>query len=157
MPALTKVIGATPVVSGLMVKVQFMTMPSGKTSSLPLMPTPTRLPTMFGGPTVLPATVDGRPAEAAVEVSVRDTGVGIAPQDQADVFEEFRQVGAGLARQEGTGLGLALCRKFVEPRHDLDVWAGMLHDPRTVGTPYHARKLKIVGTLNDAKLTASTG
>src|SRR5262245_45178724 len=32
----------------------------------------------------------------------------------------------------------------------------MLHDPRTVGTPYHVRKLKIVGTLNDAKLIAST-
>jgi signal transduction histidine kinase len=54
------------------------------------------------------------PAEAAVEVSVRDTGIGIAAEDQAAVFEEFRQVGAGAARQEGTGLGLALCRKFVE-------------------------------------------
>jgi len=30
------------------------------------------------------------------------------------VFEEFRQVGASTAKQEGTGLGLALCRKFVE-------------------------------------------
>jgi PAS domain S-box-containing protein len=55
------------------------------------------------------------PAEAAaVEVSVRDTGVGIAPEDQAAAFEEFRQVGASPARQEGTGLGLALCRKIVE-------------------------------------------
>jgi signal transduction histidine kinase len=47
-------------------------------------------------------------------VSVRDTGVGIAPEDQATVFEEFRQVGPDPARQEGTGLGLALCRRFVE-------------------------------------------
>jgi signal transduction histidine kinase len=54
------------------------------------------------------------PADGAVEVSVRDTGVGIAPEDHAAVFEEFRQVGATPARQEGTGLGLALCRKFVE-------------------------------------------
>ena len=50
-----------------------------------------------------------------IEVSVRDTGVGIAPEDQAVVFEEFRQVGTDLAKKhEGTGLGLALARRFVE-------------------------------------------
>jgi histidine kinase/DNA gyrase B/HSP90-like ATPase len=44
-----------------------------------------------------------------------DTGVGIAPEDQAAIFEEFRQVGRDDARkQEGTGLGLTLARKFVE-------------------------------------------
>jgi len=52
--------------------------------------------------------------DGAVEVSVGDTGVGIAPEDQEAVFEEFRQVGASAAKQEGTGLGLALCRKFIE-------------------------------------------
>ena len=52
--------------------------------------------------------------EGAVEVSVSDTGVGIAPEDHEAVFEEFRQVGASAAKQEGTGLGLALCRKFIE-------------------------------------------
>jgi signal transduction histidine kinase len=51
----------------------------------------------------------------AIEVSVRDTGVGIAPDDQAAIFEEFRQVGHDYTRkQEGTGLGLALTRRFVE-------------------------------------------
>ncbi len=54
------------------------------------------------------------PVDGAVEISVTDTGVGIAPEDQEAVFEEFRQVGASAAKQEGTGLGLALCRKFVE-------------------------------------------
>jgi signal transduction histidine kinase len=54
------------------------------------------------------------PTDGSVEVSVSDTGVGIAPEDQSAVFEEFRQVGASAAKQEGTGLGLALCRKFVE-------------------------------------------
>ena len=56
--------------------------------------------------------VDAR--EGMVEISVTDTGVGIAAEDQAAVFEEFRQVGASAKRVEGTGLGLALSRKFVE-------------------------------------------
>ncbi|MFO1317738.1 MAG: GAF domain-containing protein [Burkholderiales bacterium] len=49
-----------------------------------------------------------------VEIAVTDTGVGIAPADQAQVFEEFRQVGAAAKKVEGTGLGLAISRKFVE-------------------------------------------
>jgi two-component system, NtrC family, sensor kinase len=54
-------------------------------------------------------------AGAVAEVSVADTGVGIAPEDHVAVFEEFRQVGTDYARKhEGTGLGLALARKFVE-------------------------------------------
>ncbi len=51
----------------------------------------------------------------ALEVAVRDTGIGIAKEDQAAVFEEFRQVGRHYTnKQEGTGLGLALTRRFVE-------------------------------------------
>ena len=41
-----------------------------------------------------------------------DTGVGIAPEDQAHLFEAFGRVGD--RKQEGTGLGLTLTRKFVE-------------------------------------------
>jgi signal transduction histidine kinase len=59
--------------------------------------------------------------DGAVEVSVEDTGVGIAPEDQESVFEEFRQVGLADKKAEGTGLGLALCRKFVE-LHGGRIW-----------------------------------
>ena len=55
------------------------------------------------------------PVGGSVEVSVSDTGVGIAPEDHDAVFEEFRQVGTSAAKQEGTGLGLALSREFMRP------------------------------------------
>ena len=49
----------------------------------------------------------------AVEVSVSDTGIGIAPADQSRIFHEFQQVDAGIDRQQqGTGLGLTLTRRF---------------------------------------------
>jgi len=61
------------------------------------------------------------PEDRVVEVSVRDTGVGIAPEDQEAVFEEFRQVGTAAKKVEGTGLGLALSRKFIE-LHGGRIW-----------------------------------
>jgi len=49
-----------------------------------------------------------------VEISVSDTGIGIAPEDQQAIFEEFRQVGSDQGqKREGTGLGLALAKRFV--------------------------------------------
>jgi signal transduction histidine kinase len=61
------------------------------------------------------------PRDGVVEVSVTDTGVGIAPEDQEAVFEEFRQVGTADKKVEGTGLGLALSRKFIE-LHGGKIW-----------------------------------
>jgi signal transduction histidine kinase len=59
--------------------------------------------------------VRAAPADGSVEIAVSDTGIGIAPEDQETIFEEFRQVGTDYARKrEGTGLGLALARRFVE-------------------------------------------
>ena len=71
-----------------------------------------------GGRVGLTATT----AEDVVTIAVSDTGIGIAPEDQAAIFEEFRQVGREDARkQEGTGLGLTLAKKFVE-LHGGRIW-----------------------------------
>ena len=55
-----------------------------------------------------------------VEIAVKDNGIGIAPEDQPKVFEEFRQVGRERSR-EGTGLGLTLTKRFVE-LHGGRIW-----------------------------------
>jgi signal transduction histidine kinase/putative methionine-R-sulfoxide reductase with GAF domain len=65
--------------------------------------------------------VRARVQDEVAEVSVADTGVGIAPEDQEAVFEEFRQVGTAHKKVEGTGLGLALSRKFIE-LHGGRIW-----------------------------------
>jgi signal transduction histidine kinase len=71
-----------------------------------------------GGRVDLTATV----AEDVITIAVSDTGIGIAQEDQAAIFEEFRQVGRDDARkQEGTGLGLTLAKKFVE-LHGGRIW-----------------------------------
>lgn len=50
-----------------------------------------------------------------LQISVSDTGIGIAPEDYDKVFAEFQQVDDSYSRkQEGTGLGLALSKKLVE-------------------------------------------
>jgi len=58
--------------------------------------------------------VRARAFDGSAEISVADTGIGIAAEDQAAVFEEFRQVGTESKKVEGTGLGLAISRKFIE-------------------------------------------
>jgi signal transduction histidine kinase len=71
-----------------------------------------------GGRVGLTATA----AEDGITIAVSDTGIGIAPEDQAAIFEEFHQAGRDDARkQEGTGLGLTLAKKFVE-LHGGRIW-----------------------------------
>jgi signal transduction histidine kinase len=66
--------------------------------------------------------INARQTDGSVEISVSDTGIGIAPEDQARIFEEFRQVGGDYAhKKEGTGLGLTLAKKFVE-LHGGRIW-----------------------------------
>lgn len=65
-----------------------------------------------GGGITVRAGIDGG---RGLEISVADTGIGIEAQDLPKLFTEFTQLTAGYTRShEGTGLGLALTRRFVE-------------------------------------------
>ncbi|HKW65660.1 MAG TPA: ATP-binding protein [Terriglobales bacterium] len=73
--------------------------------------------TPAGGSIVI--RVRPHPELRQVEISVQDSGVGIAPEDQARIFDEFAQVRhahAGSAR-DGSGLGLAIAKRIVEAHH----------------------------------------
>ncbi|MGH7600874.1 MAG: GAF domain-containing sensor histidine kinase, partial [bacterium] len=60
--------------------------------------------------------------EGEIIVSVSDTGIGINAEDQADVFDKFKQVGDTLTdKPKGTGLGLTICKEIVE-HHGGRVW-----------------------------------
>lgn len=55
-----------------------------------------------------------RDEEDWVEIAVRDTGIGVAPEFQADIFEDFHRGDSNTARHHGgTGLGLALSRRLI--------------------------------------------
>jgi signal transduction histidine kinase/CheY-like chemotaxis protein len=71
-----------------------------------------------GGQVGIKATM----GEGEVHVTVWDAGIGIAPEDQERIFEEFRQAGdMDGHRREGTGLGLSLAKRFVE-LHGGRIW-----------------------------------
>jgi signal transduction histidine kinase/DNA-binding response OmpR family regulator len=60
--------------------------------------------------------------DTEVLISVTDTGIGIQPEHQELIFEEFRQVdGASNRLYEGTGLGLAICRRLIQ-LHGGQIW-----------------------------------
>jgi PAS domain S-box-containing protein len=68
--------------------------------------------TSEGRITLLARRLEG-PGGEVIEFDVRDTGIGVAPADQARLFDDFAQVDATISRTfGGTGLGLALSRRF---------------------------------------------
>ncbi|MDO3412717.1 PAS domain S-box protein [Saccharibacillus sp. CPCC 101409] len=59
-----------------------------------------------------------QPRAMTLEVSVSDTGIGIAPDKQGLLFQSFSQIEPAISRKYGgTGLGLAICKKLVELMH----------------------------------------
>ena len=68
-------------------------------------------------------TVSVKDSPEQLTVSVEDTGIGMKPEDLPKLFREFEQIdGSYTRRYQGTGLGLALCRRFVE-MHGGRIWA----------------------------------
>jgi signal transduction histidine kinase len=73
--------------------------------------------TPAGGSIVI--RVRHHPELRQVEISVQDSGVGIAPEDQARIFDEFSQVRQAhtTSTRDGSGLGLAIAKRIVEAHH----------------------------------------
>jgi signal transduction histidine kinase len=65
--------------------------------------------------------VSAKRVNGEMRVSVADSGPGIATEDFDRIFEEFQQTEAGANQREGTGLGLALSKRFVE-MHGGRIW-----------------------------------
>jgi signal transduction histidine kinase len=65
--------------------------------------------------------VSAKRVDGEMRVSVADSGPGIAAEDLDRIFEEFQQTEAGARQREGTGLGLALSKRFVE-MHGGRIW-----------------------------------
>jgi signal transduction histidine kinase/CheY-like chemotaxis protein len=86
-------------------------------------------------------------ANQAVTVAVKDSGVGIKPDDMPKVFEEFRQLdGSTRRRQGGSGLGLAISRRFVE-LHGGRMWVESRGIPGEGSTFYFSLPLEEGGTI----------
>lgn len=101
-------------------------------------------------------TVEARPEQGQVRVSVQDTGPGIAPEDRPHVFERFFRGEKSRTRlsydQGGSGLGLAIARGIVEA-HGGRIWL----DPDSPGAVFHftlnraLQQLERETTLEDMK------
>ncbi len=67
-------------------------------------------------------TLNSEPDAEFIEISVADTGVGISKEHQEKLFQPFMQIDSSLTRNHaGTGLGLSLCKRFIE-LHGGRIW-----------------------------------
>jgi two-component system sensor histidine kinase/response regulator len=64
---------------------------------------------------------EGRPVTSYIAVKVRDTGIGIAPEDLPLIFDEFRQISSRRSEKQGSGLGLSISRGLIEA-HGGRIW-----------------------------------
>ncbi|MCB2183602.1 MAG: response regulator [Desulfobulbaceae bacterium] len=72
--------------------------------------------------------------DIGLQLSVSDTGIGVAPEKQETIFKAFRQVDGSISRQYGgTGLGLTICAKLVELMGG-SIW---LDSDKQKGTTFH--------------------
>jgi signal transduction histidine kinase len=67
-------------------------------------------------------TIQAHQKDGEIHIAVKDSGVGIAPEDLPTVFEAFKQAQHDLRNITGTGLGLPICKHFVEA-HGGKLWA----------------------------------
>jgi len=82
----------------------------------------------------------------SVKVAVADTGIGISAEDQEGVFERFEQGGTGASHPPGIGLGLTLCKEFVE-MHGGRIW---VESEEGIGSTF-TFTLPIRGNVRDVK------
>jgi signal transduction histidine kinase len=59
-------------------------------------------------------TIQAHTVDQEIQVVVTDTGPGISPEDQANVFESFKQTDTGLRQGSGTGLGMPISKSLAE-------------------------------------------
>ncbi len=78
-------------------------------------------------------TVRALQQNGEVMVSIKDTGIGIAPEDQSLIFEPFKQSSAGLRQAGGTGLGMPIAKSLSEA-HGGRIW---LQSEYGVGTTFY--------------------
>jgi len=106
-------------------------------------------------------TVTAQLTDREVQVAVADTGIGIAPQDVAKVFDEFGQVDSSIRRKhEGSGLGVPLSKRLVE-LHNGRMW---LESQPGQGTTFYftlpivsEKQPELEKTGSDWTVTASPG
>jgi signal transduction histidine kinase len=84
----------------------------------------------------------------SIEISLRDTGIGINRSDLAHVFDQFEQVGNPISKKyEGTGLGLSLAKKLVE-LHQGKIWLKAKEEEKEVASvlpfPYGHKHWKLI-------------